>query len=325
MPGEQHHYVPRFLLKNFSRGKKPQIHVFDKSNDKVFQTNIKNVAAEKGFYDLEIEDAILSLEPGLSHIETKASRVIKRLIDKRNLKCIDKEGAVTLATFMAMQFVRTKEHRLRFGKLQELFAEKMRRMGATEENIAEQLNTNKGLPQDKLIGFQAVLGAQDFIPHFLDKKWILFETVRKHPFYISDNPIALHNDLDHGPFGNLGLAVPGIQIYFPISTTLCLALFCPSVVAGFHNAYDQIQQMDSVAPGLADTVMERPVAVRAFCEGLANGTPISVVEDNVVMMNSLQVTFSSRFVYCEVDSFGLVRDMIRDNDKYREGHEPSVS
>ena len=67
MPGEQHHYVPRFLLRNFTQGKKPQIFVYDKSNDKQFRTNIKNVAAESGFYDIEVEDGFLTLEPGLAH------------------------------------------------------------------------------------------------------------------------------------------------------------------------------------------------------------------------------------------------------------------
>ena len=68
--------------------------------------------------------------------------------------------------------------------------------------------------------------------------------------------------------------------------------------------------------------MKKQNFARAFCDGLVNGTPIRVVEDNVTMINSLQVMFSSRFVYCESDSFELVEKMIRDNQKYREGLKP---
>ena len=81
----------------------------------------------------------------------------------------------------------------------------------------------------------------------------------------------------------------------------------------------------NVAPGLADSGMKRPAFARAFYDGLVNGTPIRVVEDNVTLINSLQVVYSSRFVYCESNAFELVERMIRDNRKYREGLKPSAS
>lgn len=325
MPGEQHHYVPRFLLKHFTKGKKPKIFVYDKSNDNQFRTNIKNIAAENGFYDIEVDDGILTLEPGLAHLEANTSGIIKKLLKERTLKTLDEHEVAILAVFLAVQFVRTKEHRLRFEHLGELFAQKLRDMGASEENISEQTKSTTGLPEDKLIGFKSVLGAKEFVPHFLNKVWVLFETTAKNPFYISDNPLTLHNEVDHGPYGNIGLAVRGIEIYLPISTTLCLGLLCPSIAEEFKKAYENIRQLDQVAPGLADTIMNKPEAARAFCEGLVNGAPIQVIEDNVMMMNSLQVMYSSRFVYCETESFDLVKRMIKDNEKFREGIKPTVS
>lgn len=325
MPGEQHHYVPIFILKHFTKGKKPQIYVYDKSNDNQFHTNIKNIAAENGFYDLEVDDGALTLEPGLAHLEENTSGIIKKIIKQKTLKILDEHEVAILAVFLAVQFVRTKEHRLRFEHLGELFAQKLRDMGATEENIAEQTKSATGLPEDKLIGLRSVLGAKEFVPHFLNKVWVLYETTHKYPFYISDNPLTLHNEVDHGPYGNIGLAVKGIEIYLPISTTLCLGFLCPSIAEEFQKAYDTIQSLDKTSPGLADAIMNKPEAARAFCEGLVNGTPIQVIEDSVTMMNSLQVMFSSRFVYCENNSFDLVKRMIGDNEKFREGLKPTVS
>lgn len=325
MAGEQHHYVPRFLLKHFTRGKKPQVFVYDKSNDNQFRANIKNIAAENGFYDIEIDDGILTLEPSLAHLEANTSVIIKKILKERTLKTLDEHEVAILAVFLAVQFVRTKEHRLRFEYLCELLAHKLRDMEESEENIAEQTKITTGLPEDKLIGFKSVLGAKEFVPHFLNKVWVLFETTVKNPFYISDNPLTLHNEVDHGPYGNIGLAVRGIEIYLPISTTLCLGLLCPSIAEEFQKAYENIRQLDQVAPGLADTIMNKPEAARAFCEGLVNRTPIQVIEDNVMMMNSLQVMYSSRFVYCETGSFDLVKRMIGDNEKFREGLKPTVS
>lgn len=325
MPGEQQHYVPRFLLKNFARGKKPKIWGYDKSNDKQFHTNIKNVAAENGFYDLEVEDGVLTFEPGLAHLEANTSGIIKKLVTERSIRTLDEHEVAILAAFLAVQFVRTKEHRLRFEHLGELFAQKLRDMGASEDNIGELTKSSTGLPEGKLIGFRSIIGAKEFVPHFLNKVWVLFETSHKHPFYISDNPITLHNEQDHGPYGNIGLAVRGIEIYLPISTTLCLGLLCPTIAEEFQNAHENILLLDQTSPGLADAVMKRPEAARAFCEGLVNGTPIQIIEDSVTMINSLQVMYASRFVYSEIDSFDLVKRMINDNEKYREGIKPTVS
>lgn len=324
MPGERHHYVPRFLLKNFTSGKKRQIYVFDKSNDNQFRTNIKNVAAEKGFYDLELDDEVLTLEPGLAHLEGNASGVIKKIARDQTIKSLDEGDVATLSAFMAIQFVRTKEHRKRFEHLGELFAQKLREKGVAEEDIDKHVNSGTGIPEDKLIGFESILSAKGFVPYFLNKVWLLFKTSRRTPFYISDNPLTLHNDIDHGPYGNIGLAVKGIQIYLPISTTLCLCLLCPSIADEFKEAYERIREIDQISPGLADKIVNNAEITESCCEGIINKSPIKVTDDNVTMMNSLQVMHSSRFVYCESDYFGLVTKMIGDSEKFREGLKPTV-
>jgi hypothetical protein len=322
MQGEQQHYIPRFLLKNFTRGKKPKIFVYDKSNDKRFHTNIKNISAENGFYDLEVEDGVLTMEPGLARLEANTSGIIKKLIKDRNIKSLSEEEVAILALFLAVQFVRTKEHRLRFEHLGIQLAQKLHDMGASEENIKELIGSSGSVPEDKLFGLRSLVEARGFVPHFLSKAWVLLETTPRNPFFISDNPIGLHNDMDFGPYGNLGLAVKGIQIYLPISSTLCLNLLCPTIAEEFIKGYDNLRLLDHVAPGLADSGMKRRAFARAFCDGLVNGTPIRVVEDNVTLINSLQVVYSSRFVYCESNAFELVERMIRDNRKYREGLKP---
>lgn len=325
MAGELQHYVPRFLLKNFATGKKPQVFVYDKSNDRQFKTNIKNIAAETGFYDIEVGDGRLTLEPKLGHLETNASSVIKKIVGTKSLQNLDEQDVAVLAVFLAVQFVRTKEHRLRFEHVGELLRERLSAMGATEENIAELTESQHGVPEDKMIGFQSIIKSDEFVPHFLNKQWALFETTIDNPFYISDSPITLHNELDHGLYGNIGLGVKGIEIYFPLSSTLSLGLLCPSIGEEFQKGYDNIKFLDKNLPGMADAIMKKSKTARAFCEGLRNGTAIQLVKDNVTMMNSLQVMYSSRFVYCEDDGFNLIKQMISDNDKFRTGLKPVAS
>jgi hypothetical protein len=324
MPGDQQHYVPRFLLKNFTHGKKPEIFVYDKSNDKRFHANIKNIASESGFYDLELEDFAVTVEPRLAHLETNTSKIINKLIKDRNVKLLSEDEVLILALFLAVQFVRTKEHRLRFQDLRKVLARRLRAMGVSEENIRQVIKNSRSIPEDKVFGLRSLVRAKEFVPHFLNKAWVLLETIPQNPFFISDNPIGLHNETDYRPYGNIGLGVKGIEIYFLISSTFCLNLLCPTIAEEFRKAHDNLRIMDQMTPGFADSDMKNPAFTRAFCDGLVNGTPTRVLEDNVTMINSLQVVYSSRFVYCEFNSFELVEKMIRDNPKYREGLKPTT-
>jgi hypothetical protein len=203
--------------------------------------------------------------------------------------------------------------------------ETLRERGARGRDIAELAQVPHAISDGRLAGIKSIHEVRDFVPHFLSKVWVLFETVSVNPFYISDNPITLHNRTDHRPYGNLGLAVQGIEVYMPISSTLCLGLLCPSIAQEYRTAHENLRRLDQFAPRLADTFMKNAKETRVFCEGVVSGTPIPVVEDNVTMLNSLQVIYSSRFVYCECKNFSLVKRMIQDNEKYREGLKPTIS
>jgi hypothetical protein len=54
------HYVPNVYLKNFSHfnGKEHYIWVFDKETEKIFQTNIKDIAFGEEFYDKVSEEQV---------------------------------------------------------------------------------------------------------------------------------------------------------------------------------------------------------------------------------------------------------------------------
>jgi Short chain fatty acids transporter len=63
----------------------------------------------------------------------------------------------------------------------------------------------------------------------LNKDWYPLETKPEHPLYVSDNPVVPENRTEFGPYGNIGLTVFGIQMYLPLSSTLMLAMYCPSI------------------------------------------------------------------------------------------------
>jgi hypothetical protein len=83
------HYVPQFILRNFAcNEKKTQIWVFSKKTSKIFQTNIRNVASEKDFYDIPIDGKEFSFDPTLTQLETYAAPIIKKIVKEENLEIL---------------------------------------------------------------------------------------------------------------------------------------------------------------------------------------------------------------------------------------------
>jgi hypothetical protein len=152
------HYVPQFLLNNFTVGKKPQIWVFDKKTGKKFKTNIKNVASETKFYDFSFEDIELSIEPGLAEVEATAAKLIKTIIKNEGIAHLDENDKIFLSQFFALQFTRTKGHRLRFKDVTEKISANIRKRGWNPENI----DGYKELTEDdlKIHGVKSVVTIQ---------------------------------------------------------------------------------------------------------------------------------------------------------------------
>ena len=84
---------------------------------------------------------------------------------------------------------------------------------------------------------------------------------------------------------NLGLRCLGIEIYLPLSSRLILAMLCPS-----HRA-EREAILARVPPGAKLTERQRDAIAHArrFLSAGASGTPLPLVNANVVHLNSLQV------------------------------------
>ncbi len=173
------HYVPQFLLNNFTVGKKPQIWVFDKQSRKKFKTNIKNVASETKFYNFSFEDTELTIEPALAEIEAKAAKLIKMIVKNERIAHLDDNDKIFLSHFLALQFTRTKEHRLRFKDMTEKMAEVIRKRGWNPEGIDGYKDLNEN--DLKIHGVKSIMDSHEFAPHFFAKSWLLYQTSKKTP------------------------------------------------------------------------------------------------------------------------------------------------
>jgi hypothetical protein len=87
----------------------------------------------------------LTIEPDLARLDSSASRTLNKIIKGKNINTLNENDIAVIAVFLAIQFVRTKEHRLRFKEISKLFTDKIKELGFSG-TIAEEVGS------DNLIG-----------------------------------------------------------------------------------------------------------------------------------------------------------------------------
>lgn len=331
---ERQHYVPQLLLRlhvndSFAARGTEQVWCFDKTNDKVFSSNIRGILAEARFNEIEIDGTPVSLEERLTRIEDRVAPILDRLIRTRRLGEIRGDERRTLAAFCAFQFVRTQAFRERIRDLNGAVATALRERGIDPS----QISNFKMLSKDeiKALSLKMLVDApQTYGPYFLDKWWYLIPANIENPFHLGDHPVVLDNDLVPGAYGGLGLACPGVSIYLPLCPTLCLAMTDSSAVADLvkkskriNEGYIKIKRRASRRPSTAEgteILLEMKRNRSRIMEQvlpLKRGTPTAYNPEFVIRVNSLQMSCAARWIISSQPDFSLPKQMIADNERFR--------
>jgi len=146
---KNHHYVPQFLLKNFCNDAKA-VHVFDKHEQRQFAANVRNIASENYFYDLNIDDSIISLEKYITEIESAVAPLFKKINDEHSLAFLTESDRVAISIFVWMQICRTREAREQVENLSRLLGNTMNlSFGIDINNLKEEQISNLGYSKNK--------------------------------------------------------------------------------------------------------------------------------------------------------------------------------
>ena len=314
-----HHYVPQFLLKRFGIGESNRVHVYDKSKSCAFTTSVKNVAAERGLYDFEFMGSEMTLEPALSRVEGLAARAIDAIERRRWLPHAASEERLHLAGFLAIQLVRTRAQMNMKADMLQRMERWLRTQGMDESFFAPEPEIGVGENADKArLSRDIAVAHREYAPILLEKDWLLLQTTKKHPFIIGDSPLAMHNAVDRGPRGNLGIRVKGIELYLPINPELALALLCPTQTAELRQGVERYQRL-AAKPEVHQRFGESAASARRMLEALEGGSPVPSRPENVEFHNSLQVIEAERFVFSMSDNFALAKDMVQSDPRLRFG------
>lgn len=316
---KKQHYIPQFLLENFSVNEKHQINVFNKETGKKFVANITDIAHENHLYDIKTGKETRSLEPAFAELESDAAPIIKRIIERKSLGGLDEDNKVILSIFIAIQSLRT---RYDIDNSKKMMIDFLRwalpiEMAASDYELPDELrsvNFSDLLKEAKIdvkddfiksLHFKSAADiAREVVPRILSMDWLLFETVPDEPFLIGDGAVVMTNE--HPDFNKrgLGFAVPYIQIYLPLSNTLMLGLHSPLIKKDIREKRITLQKSD---PVLAKKFIK---ISNPHFQALVSKRPLQLTKENVEYYNHLQVLQSGRFLYSRNDDFSLARDML---------------
>lgn len=283
------HYVSQFYLKWFAHidGKKALINCFDKQSLKHFYTDITNIACEKYFYDAKKED-FQTVETSLAKIESRFNAAVSTLIKLRDAQKLSDEERYAIALFIATQYVRTKEFRETIKDMVDQTAVRLsglKKSPQLEKEIKD-AQTNESI---KKMHIDLLDQAPELAEIICQMKWIILVNKTKTPFWTSDNPIVLHNEIDHSPRGNLGLTCQGIEIHIPLTPNLLL-IACDPV--SFSHEPDK-----------------------------------KIVKDfrHIIREQSYQVYSSTRFIFSNKPDFSFAKKVVEENPRHKDPNRKRVS
>lgn len=300
---KNHHFVPQSILRNFSiNGKERQIFVFDKQSYNKFPSSIEKAGSENNFNTIELGPSKINFEDAFKKIDDLTPVILRKIINSETLEILNNEELLKLSFIATVQFLRTKLQRTSSID----FLEQLKnRLVESEININGIENFESLSNEDaKLISLGHLSKIQNYVQYFTTKDLLLLKAVEHTDFWISDNPVVLHNTF---PYGEIGLNAKGIEIYFPISSKFCLAFYCPSILLKLEKMFVRAEaEIDSDDNWLKQLYF-----------GIKNRKSVPAKLSSVNFINELQIHSSSRFIYSKTDDFSFAEKVLNNNSLLR--------
>src|SRR5579862_7434641 len=328
------HYVPEFVLNYFSVN--GHICVFDKHTLKKFKLPTNRAMGERDYNNVYLDDVIVSFENRFTHLENLTAPVIAEIVRHKTLDHLGQMELATIHTFMVLQILRSKSRRLDQTKISN---EVRRRWPDIELNPhPERINDGE---LEKLFMLKFTFDKlEELTKPLILKHMFLMLRDCKDNVYISDNPLVMHNQRTFGPYGNVGLAVPGIEIYYPLTPDIVLAYFCPSTLEQMEHKHAESDQRVSSffaskmrsGDGIsaADTVLLAQMRAeikrsKDYYRLLKDNRAVPMDSHNVLYLNSLQLMSSHRFIAAAKSEFSFARRALNERPDWKEGRRVQVA
>lgn len=255
---KKQHYVPQVYLKNFSfgNGKSPKIFVLSLDKNKVYQSSIDDVAAERDFYTLENSENKYAWEKAYAKYVEPPLETIIGILRKRcenifvqNGTCVLNEEEKSLLSssiiFQALRgyYARNYEKKL-YDKLLPGILEETKKWFSQLDKRNEEV-VNRFLLTDKYfkeIAMEVTFREESILKYWsllMQYKFIFCKIDGDEEYITSDNPAFFMNFITQkvGLFEN-GLISASTVLYYPLSPKLLLIAFHPQHLVSTYEEKD---------------------------------------------------------------------------------------
>ncbi len=215
---KNHHFVPRFYLRNFSRSER-SIDLFNlKSGRLIKSAPIKGQCSRDYLYGKDAQH-----EKSLSEVEGEIAAMFRSILYHRRLPGPFTAGHFLLCVHVAMQVLRTQYA----GEALNESVDKM-----MKETFKNDPRLNGENLDDFAFGYETpslvtVFHGMLSFPVLMDLELALLFAPPGTEFITSDNPVVLYNKLmQWRTFGsNTGMASKGLQVFLPIWPRITLVMY----------------------------------------------------------------------------------------------------
>lgn len=224
---KNHHFVPKFYFRMFSKDSKSICVLNRASGHAYFRAPLKNQAAKEWFYGDDVA------ETALGELEGKASAAFKRLIESQEPGSLDEETLTWVLAHITVQRARTQAARDAGQPMADRFTQLQMEVAIntapdlSEEKRRELLSAIPFMSADPVeaqklemrVALENCGSLADLLPLFLENR-------TNRPFIFGDAPSIFYNGYygDVRLRGVLGFETPGLIAILPLGERLCLML-----------------------------------------------------------------------------------------------------
>ncbi|CEO40777.1 DUF4238 domain-containing protein [Photobacterium kishitanii] len=307
---KKQHYVPQFLLKNFSINDTEQLYTYDKLKNVSYKTSVKDSACENGFYNINLNDQCLTYEHKLSKLEGVSSEIIKSIIDTESLEKLDEpeDDHIILCFFVSNLLLRVKKQRELSQQLNTSICTFIKGLGYNPNDFSNFKELNEEEIKSNHVSSlsnQIVNAANTFA----GKPIRLLKAPNNIEFIISDNPVVMYAHKKNR-FKSKGYSVDNVEIFLPISKKLCLSFMCPKLTEEILEKYTFIQNNKHIYTELNNYDTDSTLRL---LESISSGKALQISEAEIRFINSLQIVDSYSRIYQSTDNFNHAKEIMYKN------------
>jgi hypothetical protein len=305
MSNENHHWVPKFLIKNFVdvSGRAFCLNI---QTDEITKPPPKHAASSVGFNEFFMDGRTVSFEDELEKIETLAAPIIGRIISLRSVAWLTEKQRNNVGDFIAAQSFRTEA----FYKGMEL-----------------------GISRQEFGTVFAQLWRSAFwvSANIVSRKWAVLTIDHDDVFYLGDHPVVLQNTANPSLKTDLGLDIEGVEALLPLAPKCALYMPCPAtsreIISGYEKALQILDRVGmaglnetNVGSDSSDLLSLSQRVIRnsaALYQALTTGVALVASPENVENLNYLQCAWAHKAIYSDSGGFVFARHVFHKTPQYR--------